>query len=343
MKKRFKLMSLILSGLLALTACGGSDSKSDEKSIEKNAESYTVGISQFAQHGSLDNCRTGFIEGLAESGIVENENLTIKYKNADADTANANTIAQNFVGEKVDMIVAIATPSAMSAFNATLETEIPMIYSAVTDPVAAQLATEDGKSTGNATGTSDTLPVEAQLKTIREILPDARKLGILYTTSEANSVSTIKIYEELAGQYGFTLITESVTQSSDIPLATDSILGKVDVLTNLTDNTVVNALPLILDKANAKQIPVFGSEIEQVKLGCLAAEGIDYIELGKQTGKMAAQVLKGEAKASELPYAILETPYLYINQKTAEDLGITLNADTIERAKEVFFEISTGA
>lgn len=341
MKKNLKLISLIMAGLLALTACGGSGVSTEQKANETGTDTFTIGISQFAQHGSLDNCRTGFLEGLAESGIVENENLVVNYKNADADTANANTIAQNFVGEKVDMILAIATPSAMSAFNATLETDIPMIYSAVTDPIAAQLAHEDGKSTGNTTGTSDTLPVEAQLKTIREILPEAKNLGILYTTSEANSVSTIKIYESLASQYGFTLVTESISQSSDIPLATDNILGKVDVLTNLTDNTVVNALPLILDKANAKKIPVFGSEIEQVKLGCLAAEGIDYIELGKQTGKMAAQVLKGEVKASELPYAILETPYLYLNQEAADNLGIKLDEATLSRAKEVFTSIST--
>ncbi|NMB14887.1 MAG: ABC transporter substrate-binding protein, partial [Gallicola sp.] len=263
--KKIKYLVLLLAMTIFASSCssGGADSTGTSNTENKN---YKIGISQFAQHGSLDNCREGFIKGLAESGIVEGENLTVDYQNAEAATANANTIAQNFVGNKVDLIAAIATPSAMSAFNAALDTEIPLVYTAITDPVAAQLATEDGKSTGNVTGTSDILPVEEQLKLMREMLPEAKTIGILYTTSEANSVSMIKLYEELAPKYDFTLVTEGVSATADIPLAADSILEKVDALTNLTDNTVVSSLPLILDKANAKNIPVFGSEIEQVKI-----------------------------------------------------------------------------
>lgn len=175
---------------------------------------------------------------------------------------------------------------------------------------------------------------------IRKILPDAEKIGILYTTSEVNSVSAIETYEELAGDYGFEIVKKGVTQTADISLATEEILTEVDCLTNLTDNTVVNSLATILDKANEKKIPVFGSEIEQVKIGCLAAEGIDYIALGKQTGKMAAKVLKGKVKASEQNFETITEPGFYVNNKVAENLGITVPDDLANNAVESFDEIT---
>ena len=244
-----------------------------------DGESYTIGISQFAEHGSLDNCRTGFLEGLKEAGIEEGVNLTVLFDNAQADTATASMISDNYVSQKVDLICAIATPSAMSAYNSCLDSEIPVVYTAVSDPVGAGLADEEGNSVGNITGTSDKLPVEEQLKMIREMMPDAKTIGILYTTSEANSVSAIATYESLVDKYGFTLETKGISQTSEIALATDDLLTKVDCITNLTDNTVVASLPTILEKANEKGIPVFGSEIEQVKIGCNCKSHNLYIPL----------------------------------------------------------------
>ena len=193
---------------------------------------------------------------------------------------------------------------------------------------------------GEVTGTSDKLPVEEQLKMIRAMLPDAKKLGIMYTTSEANSVSAIEEYKSLVDDYGFELIEKGITQTADVALAADDLLGRVDCITNLTDNTVVASLPTILEKANEKGIPVFGSEIEQVKIGCLAAEGIDYISLGIQTGKIAAQVLKGEKKASEIPYEIITEPGFYVNNKAAENLQIEVPAELADSAVESFDDIS---
>ena len=175
---------------------------------------------------------------------------------------------------------------------------------------------------------------------IREILPDAKTIGILYTTSEANSVYSISQYEELADQYGFTLETAGITSSSEISLATADLLTKVDCLTNLTDNTVVSSLATILDKANAANIPVFGSEIEQVKIGCLAAEGLDYVALGKQTGKMAAKILKGEKKASDMQFETITEPGFYVNNEVAKNLGITVPEDLQDKAVESFDEIT---
>lgn len=298
------------------------------------AETYTIGIGQFAQHGSLDNCYQGFVEGLAEAGIVEGENLKIDLQNAQADMGIAQQIAAQFAGAKVDMMVGIATPMAQACYNAAAGA-IPTIFTAVTDPVAAGFVNADGTAAGEITGTSDALPIKAQLETIRAMLPDATKIGILYTTSEVNSISAIEIYKSLAGDYGFEIVESGISTTADIPLALDALLGKVDCLTNLTDNTVVSALALVLDKANAAGKPVFGSEIEQVKLGCVAAEGLDYIALGRQTGLMAAKVLKGEAKASEIPYEIITEPGLYINTEALAKFGIVLSDELKARANEV--------
>ena len=291
------------------------------------AESYTIGIGQFAEHGSLDNCRTGFIEGLAEAGLVEGDNLTVIYQNAQADMGVAQQIAAQFSAKPVDLMVGIATPMAQACYNAA--GDIPTIFTAVSDPVSAGFADADGKAVGEVTGTSDALPVAAQLATIRAMLPDAKKIGILYTT-----LSTIETYKSLAPDYGFEIVESGISTAADIPLALDALLGKVDCLTNLTDNTVVSALALVLDKANAAGKPVFGSEIEQVKLGCVAAEGLDYVALGRQTGLMAAKVLKGEVKASDMAYEVISDPSLYVNAEALARFGITLSDDLAARAIE---------
>lgn len=328
------IMNKVITAGIVTAALASSSTVYAEK------ETYTIGIEQFAEHGSLDNCREGFLEGLAEEGLVEGENLTVEYKNAAADMGTAGQISDSFVSSDVDLLCGIATPSAQSCFNAAMDKEIPVIYTAVTDPLAAELADEEGNPVGEITGTSDKLPIQQQLEIIRTMLPEAETIGILYTTSEANSESAIKEYEALAEEYDFTIETAGITATADIPLAAQGLLEKVDCITNLTDNTVVSSLPAILEMANEAKIPVFGSEIEQVKIGCLAAQGLDYVELGRQTGKMAARVLKGEKKASELPYETIEEASLYINEKTAENLGIEIPSELKDSAVESFAEIS---
>ena len=337
MKKR--TIAVLLTMAMAATMMAGCGSKSDSKTAD-GEKSYTIGISQFAEHGSLDNCREGFLEGLKEEGIEEGKNLNVEYKNSAADMGTASQIASSFVSDKVDLICGIATPSAQAAYNSAMNSDIPVVYTAVTDPVAAKLAKEGGTPAGNVTGTSDELPIKAQLEMIREMLPDAKNIGILYTTSEANSVSALAKYKELAGDYGFTIVDKGIAQTADISLATDELLTEVDCLTNLTDNTVVASLATILDKANKQNIPVFGSEIEQVKIGCLAAEGLDYVALGKQTGKMAAEILKGEKKASDMNFETITEPGFYVNEKVAENLGITVPQDLADEAVESFTEIT---
>lgn len=290
---------------------------------------YTIGINQFGTHASLDNCREGFIEGLREEGYIDGENIRFDLQNANFDTSTTNLISQTFVSGNADMICAIATPSAQSAYNAASETSIPVVFTAVTSPETSGLAS------GNTTGTSDKLPVEAQLKLIRALMPDAERIGILYTTSEANSEASLSEYVTIAPSYGFEIVSVGVTSQADVPMAASDIVKKVDCITNLTDNTVVGALGNLLEAANNEGIPVFGSEIEQMTQGCVAGEGIDYFELGKQTGRMAAKIIRGEADAASLDYETIEQSQLYINYEAAENLGIEIPQELTERAIKV--------
>ena len=343
MKK--KILAVLLTAVCTMgmvAGCGGNTSDNGTagtQAAEASGDSYKIGISQFAEHGSLDNCREGFLEGLKEAGIEEGKNLTVEYQNAQTDTGTASTIADSFVSGKVDMICAIATPCASSAYNSCLNTDIPVVYTAVSDPVSAGLANEDGTSIGNITGSSDILPVEDQLKMIREMMPEAKKIGILYTTSEANSCSTIEQYKSLAGDYGFEIVDTGINTSAEIEIAATDLVSKVDCLCNLTDNTVVNALQTVLDKANNAGIPVFGSEIEQVKSGCVASMGIDYFQLGVETGAMAAKILKGEATAQDTNFITASKAELYVNTAAADKIGMKLDDSYVKDAAQTFDEI----
>lgn len=343
MKKTVKV--LMIAALTATAFLTGCSSKTEQNTSETTSESqdtttYTVGIGQFAAHGSLDNCREGFIQGLAEEGFVEGQNLTILFENAQADGGISSQINTNFAAKKVDLICAIATPMAQSAYSVAKKAGIPVIYTAVTDPVAAELANADGTSVGEIVGTSDALPVAQQLEMIRTILPNAKTIGIMYTTSEVNSISTIAQYKKIAPEYGFKIVESGISAAADIPLAADSLLEKVDCITNLTDNTVVASLPILLEKAGKKNIPVFGSEIEQVKSGCLAAMGLDYTQLGIQAGIMAAKVLTGKMKASEIKFETVSEASFYVNKKVAENLDLTIPDSLISTATEMFTEIA---
>ena len=321
MTKLNKLLALILSLVLALSLTAAS------------AETLTIGIAQFAEHPSLDNCREGFIAGLAEAGYAEGDNVKFIVHNAQADMGLTQQIAQQ-LAQECDLVCAIATPMAQAAVNACMDNGKPVIYTAVSDPVAAMLANAEGKSSLNVTGSCDLLPVEAQLKLIRAMMPEAKTIGILYTTSETNSESQLRLYEQLAPDYGFEIVATGISTGADIPLAADSLLPKVDCLTNLTDNTVVSYLALILDKANAAGKPVFGSEIEQVKNGCIASEGVEYIALGKETGKMAAQVLQG-AFAGDIPFYASEGGDMCYNPAVAAALGIAIPEAELARGIDV--------
>ena len=323
MKTLKKLLcgALSLTMVLSLAACGG-DAASGEVPV--------IGICQYGQHGSLDNCREGFLQGLEEAGLVEGTDYTIDYQNASFDDNMAIQNAQAFSAEDAALMVGIATPAATACYAAAEDKDIPVVFTAITDPVGAKL------DSGNITGTSDVLPVQGQLELIRAIQPEADTIGIVYTTSEANSVYSIGVYEELAADYGFTIEAIGVTAQSEVTQAVDTLISQgVDCLSNLTDNNVVGVLGSILEKTNEAGIPVYGSEIEQMELGCVAGAGLDYVQLGIQTGKMAAQILTGEATCEDLPYETIENYGLYVNSNALAAMGLTLPEDVAQNAEEV--------
>ncbi|MDD7288721.1 MAG: ABC transporter substrate-binding protein [Clostridiales bacterium] len=333
MKNLKKLLcgALSLSMILALAACGsGTTTEESGDAQQASGDVPVIGICQYGQHGSLDNCREGFFQGLEQAGLVEGTDYTIDYQNASFDDNMAIQIAQAFSAEDAALMVGIATPAATACYAAAEDKDIPVIFTAITDPVGAKL------DSGNITGTSDVLPVEGQLKLIRALQPDADTIGIIYTTSESNSIYSVGVYEELAADYGFTIEAIGVTAQSEVTQAVDTLLAKnVDCLSNLTDNNVVGVLGSILEKTNEAGIPVYGSEIEQVKLGCVAGAGLDYVQLGIQTGLMAAQVLTGEKTCQDLPYEIIENYALYVNSAALAEMGLTLPDDLAETAEEV--------
>ena len=338
MSKKLIISILVLISVV-LVSCSQKSTVSTTTESEEGSKVYKVGIGQFAEHGSLDNCRVGFIEGMKEEGFIDGKNITYYYDNAQTDGSAASLIYNKYLTQKVDLAMAIATPMAQVAFSTCDRANVPVIYTAVSDPVAAGLSNEDGVPVGEVTGTSDKIPAEAQLKLITEMFPNAKNIGILYTTSEVNSISAIEDYKKIAKNYNVDIVVQSIDQGSDMPLAVDVILPKVDVMTNLLDNTVVANMSVLIEKANEMKIPVFGSEIEQVHKGCIAAMGLDYVELGKQTGRMAAKVLKGESKASDMKYELIENASLYINKKVIENLGVEVDSSFLNDAAKVFDDI----
>lgn len=325
MKRVLAAAAAMTLAMTALAGCSGGNSGADEQNA---TDVYKIGVIQYADHPSLDNCRTGFEDGLKEAGVE----YELVAQSAKADDATNTQIAQTFAAQKMDLVCGIATPSAQAAYNACYEVGIPVVFNAVSDPVAAQLATSETQAMDGITGVSDALPVEAQLELIREMMPDAVKIGILYTTSEANSVSTIETYKEKAPAYGFEIVERGVTNAAEIPQALDLLVQEVDCISNMTDNTVVDNLPILLEKANAMNIPVFGSEEEQVGNGCVASAGIDYVELGKKAGIIAARVLQGEDIAS-IPYETMTESKITINTDAAAAIGLEIPQSITDRAE----------
>lgn len=320
-----KILKNVLLTITAAALCMGVASCGNGETSNKD-KVYKIGITQFADHPSLDNCREGFIEGLKNNGFTEGENAEIEFKSAQSDMAMATQIAQNFANNKKDLVCGIATPSAQSLYSTCESVGIPVIFNAISDPVAAKLAVSETENMDGVTGVSDRLPVNEQLELIRKVLPDAKKIGILYTVGEANSVSTLETYKELAGEYGFEIVDKGISKQAEVPQAADYVLTQVDCISNLTDNTVVSALGVVLEKANAQNIPVFGSEEEQVKNGCIACCGLDYFKLGEQAGAMAARVLKGEA-INDIHFETIKESSVFVNEEVAQKLGVAVPSD----------------
>lgn len=296
-----------------------------------------VSVLQFAQHGSLDNCYEGIIEGLAERGYTE-ENTNITRHVANSNSSENMTAAENIINSMPSVAVGIATPSAYALANFA-GGDVPVVFTAVSDPTAEDA---DFREFENVTGSSDRLPVAQQLQLIRDFF-DANgeegsvTVGIVYTLSEMNSVSQIAQFEEAAPEYDVTIASRGINDASELSAAVDALIAQgVDCFNNLTDNTVVQSLNILLDRADGVNIPVFGSEIEQVENGCVASCSLDYVELGRQTGYMIADILEGK-DPDDIAYLYIEDGYtIDYNSGVLEELGFTMPAgEGYESANDV--------
>lgn len=329
-KKISTLFAFVLSASL-LGACSSPQVSTAVKS-DKSEKTVKIGITQIVEHPALDSARKGFIEALKSKGFEEGKNLKIDFQNAQGEIATAQTIAQNFVSQKEDLILAIATPSAQAAYNATKN--IPVVITAVTDPVKAGLVKNLEKPDTNVTGTSDNVPIEKQLQLLKQLVPNSKTVGVVYNTSESNSEVQIESLKKAAPDFNLQVVAAGVTNVNEIPQALNSMLGKIDIFYVPTDNLVASSMPIIVNQCYSKAIPVIGSEKGEVTNGALATTGIDYFKLGFQTGLIAADILNGKA-VKDIPITTLSEMQIVINTDAAKKLNISIPSDLSSKAELV--------
>lgn len=313
--------SLLVAALLVLVLAFGAQ-----------AAPLKVGITQIVEHPSLDKARQGFIERMAELGYVEGADVTYDIQSAQGDLATAQTIARKFQSDGVDLILAIATLTAQAA--AHIIKDIPILITAVTDPVTADLVESIARPGTNVTGTSDLTPVKAQLELLKEILPNATRVGVVYNAGEVNSVVQVDIAREAAAQLGLTLVEATAGNSSEVLQAAQSLQGRVDAIYVPTDNTVVSALESVVLVAERAKLPLIAGEADSVAKGALATIGIDYYQLGRQTADIAYRVLQGEDPA-EISVEYLEEQNVVVNLGAAQRMGVTIPESVLAKAVEV--------
>ena len=317
-----------------LTGCNQSakDTTDAAASTDAAVAMKNVAITAIVEHPALDAVRKGVIDELAEQGFKEGENLTVNFQSAQGNTATAGQIAKQFVADNSDVIVAIGTPSAQSVAAAT--SSIPLVFSAVTDPVEAKLVSKlDGSGT-NVTGGSDALPYEPQIELMRQIIPNLKNVGYVYSPGEVNSTIILKNLKEKLTPLGINVLEAPAQRSTDIAMAARSLQGKVDVIYTSTDNNVVSAYESLYQVAKESKIPLIASDTSSVERGAIAALGVDYYSLGRETGKIVGRILNGE-KAGDIAVYTPQVLELYVSPKHAEEQGITLPQAVIDKAKEV--------
>ena len=338
MKKSFKMVALglVLTMGLSLAACNNNkpaDADANQQQDAAQTEMVSVGIIQYMEHGSLDLARQGFIDALADAGYVEGETITFDSHNAQADQSNLQTIAQQFASNKVDLICAIATPAAQTAANVT--SDIPIVATAVTDYTEAKLVESDEAPGHNVTGVSDMVYISDQIDLLLKFKPDAQTVGLMYSSNEINSELQANIAKEYITSLNLDYAEATVTNTNDIQQAAQSLLGKIDVLYIPTDNTLASAIPTLVQVTDDAQIPIVTGATSMVEDGALATVGIDYYKLGRQTGEMAAKILKGEAEPATTPIETANETMLVLNQEVATRLNITVPQDILDGAEIV--------
>lgn len=322
------LLAAIMVIAVMLTGCGGSSASSSD-GTEAAKDMLKVGIVQIVEHPSLDTIRESILSQLAKEGFEDGKNITVDYQNAQGEQSNLKTICQKFSSGNYDLIIAIATPSAQAALGETKD--IPIVFSAVTDPVAAKLVENLDAPGGNVTGTSDAVSASKIMDLARQITPDVKTVGALYNSSEVNSVSVIDDLKEYAKANGLEVVEAPVTNSSEVQQAASFLAGKCDAVFSPIDNTVASTMPVAAKTFNEAKVPFYVGADSMVNDGGLATYGINYTILGEETGKMAAQVLNGTDPGT-IPVMTMTDMDIYVNQKTADAIGVTFPQDVLEKA-----------
>ncbi|MBD3655693.1 MULTISPECIES: ABC transporter substrate-binding protein [Marinobacter] len=300
--------------------------------LTQAADQKTVAITQIVEHPALDAVYQGVRDELAERGYKEGENLKIMHESAQGNSAIASQIARKFVGENPDVIVAIATPSAQTV--AAAARNLPVVFSAVTDPVAAKLVASLEAPGGNISGVTDMLPLDRHIDLLQRLVPDAKRIGTVYNPGEANSVALVELLEQSLAKRGMELVRGAATKTSEVLGAARSLVGKADAIYLTTDNTVISAAEAVVSVGERAKIPVFAADTATVSRGAVAALGFDYYDLGRQTGAMVARILEG-ANPGDMPVESIDTLDLFVNPAAAERMGISLSEDVISEAEEV--------
>jgi len=313
---------------LALTACSDTSSDTDNDAAGDSGESYSIGINQLVQHPALDAAAEGFKEAFEEAGV----DVEFDEQNANGEQATALTISQQFAGADLDMVLAVATPAAQA--TAQNITDIPVVFTAVTDAESAELVESNDAPGGNVTGTSDAAPIEDQLDLLKEIVPDAQSIGIVYASGEVNSQVQVDAVQEAAGPRDLEVVTQTVTTANDIQQAVEA-LGDVDAIYVPTDNMVVSGIASLVQVAEQKQIPVIAAEAGTVEGGAIATLGIDYTELGRQTGEMALRILRDGEDPATMPVETATEFTYVINEDAAERQGVTIPENILSEAETV--------
>ena len=327
-KKLLVLSSVSIFSVGMLAGCG-----EQQQSASTDGKSYNIGIVQLVEHNALDAASRGFVDGMKERGYEEGKNVTYDRQNAQADQSNLQNIATRFVNNNNDLILAIATPSAQSVANATKE--IPIVGTAITDYVGAKLVESNEKPGGNVTGTSDMNPIPQQIDLLQQLVPNAKTIGVIYTSSEVNSEVQVKAMTEYAESKGLTVKVATISTVNDIQQAAQSLVGDVDVFYEPTDNVIASAMPTLVAVTDAAKKPVICGEENMVRAGGLATYGIDYYKLGVQTGEMGADILDGKSKPGDMAIQTAKELKLTINKTNADALGITIPEDLMKNAEVV--------
>ena len=323
-KKLAVLMMLLITLSMVMTGCGGSGGSDDD--------TIKIGLVQLVEHTSLDQIRESIIAQLEEDGYIDGENIEIDYQNAQNEQSNLKTICQSFVADDVDIIVAITTPAAQVAMGET--SEIPIVFSAVTDPVAAEVVSDMENPGGNVTGTSDAISVENILVLAEEITPGFKTIGALYNSSETNSVSAIESLKEYAAANDYEVIESAITSANEIQPAAQNLAKKCDIVFSPTDNTVASSIATANQVFIESKVPFYVGADSMVKDGAFATYGVDYEYLGQQTAKMIIEIING-ADPATMPVRTMDEMAIYINSQTAADLGIKIPASVLEKATDL--------